>query len=147
MKKFTQFKSEKELNDFNDFSASLHDGRILEMKCKLDYDKNKENQFDEIYSLKIKIEGVYFAKPQYKPENLVVPDDCLYKGVELLFEGIEKIFFSPAERNGYLFIFDALMMFKDGKIIFNAFSKNQDLTDLGPYNLYVMAEKLSYRLF
>ncbi len=145
MKKFTEIKDKRQLEDLKDFSADFHDGRIIDMNCKISY-SNKNNVYDEWYTLKIRIEGVYFAKPKYKPESIVVCEDCKYDGIELLFEKIDKMFFNPNSTD-YLYIFDALLMIKDGKFLFNAFSDEQELVNLDTYNLYVTAEKLSYRLF
>lgn len=147
MKKFTEIKDERQLEDLKDFSADFHDSRIVNMNCKLNY-SNKKNAYNEWYTLKIRLEGVYFAESKYKPDSIVSCEGCKYDGIELVFEKIGKVFFNPNSVD-YLYIYDALLIIKDGKFIFNAFNDEQEMADLDTdtLNLYVSAEKLSYRLF
>ena len=59
MEDFKEIKDEKELKEFVEFCNNFHDGRIVEMNCRLGAIK-EENRRSEVYSLKIRIEDVYF---------------------------------------------------------------------------------------
>ena len=129
-----------------EFSVNFHDGRIVEMQSKLNHYAENGKHGDN-YSLCIKIEDVYFAEPKYKPESVVADEGCKFKGIEMLFDGVEKLFFAPEENHEFMFIFHALLVMKDDKFIFNAFDYSEKLKSEEACNLYISAEKLSYKIF
>lgn len=150
MKGFTKIKNEEQLKEFLWFLVDFHDGFITKVKIQFDGFKGKKKTqiYKEYYSLKLKIEGIYFESLERKPDSVVTEKDKQnFDGVELLFEGVEKFFFAPASENYCSYIFEAMLSFVDNKFVFNAFRDEKDLMDLSPCNCFVKAERLSYKIF
>ena len=138
MDEFTEIKDEKQLNNFLDEIWNFHDAVI----SKAEYisgslgSREGTTPLDDNPRVLLRFEGCNY-------------NETTIDGVELLFEGLIKAFISPIERNFTTNIFEANIILKNHKFVFvsdidddvNEINTNQSGT------CYVMAEKLSYRLF
>ena len=138
MDEFTEIKDEKQLNNFLDEIWNFHDGVI----SKIEYVSGSSGSKDGTYPI------------DKNPRILLRIEGCNYNettidGVELLFEGLIKAFISPIERNFTTNIFEANIILKNHKFVFVS-DIDDDVNEINTNQsgaCYVMAEKLSYRLF
>ena len=138
MKKFIKIKDEKELNEFLDDVWNFHDGVI----SKANYTSGSSGDttgtvpFDINPRLILRIEGCHY-------------NETTINGVELLFEGVTKVFIAPTKENYTCNIMGANIVLKDNKFTFvndTYYNVDEINTDETCY-CYVAAKKLSYRRF
>ena len=138
MDEFTEIKDEKQLNNFLDEIWNFHDGVI----SKIEYVSGSSGSKDGTYPI------------DKNPRILLRIEGCNYNettidGVELLFEGLIKFFVSPEKKDYTTNIFEANIVLNNNKFVFVS-DVDDDMDKIATNQsgtCYVIAEKLSYRLF
>ena len=138
MNKFIEIKDEKQLKNFLEKVWNFHDGVISKVEyISGSYGSKKGTcPIDDNPKILLRIESCRF-------------NETFVEGIELLFEGLTRFFVSPTKKNYTTNIIEANIVLKNGKLIFvSDIGDDVDKinTEQSSY-CYVMAEKLSYKVF
>ena len=138
MDEFTEIKDEKQLNNFLDEIWNFHDAVI----SKAEYisgslgSREGTTPMDDNPRVLLRFEGCNY-------------NETTIDGVELLFEGLIKFFVSPEKKDYTTNIFEANIVLNNNKFVFVS-DVDDDMDKIATNQsgtCYVIAEKLSYRLF